>query len=335
MSKIDIIIPVYNCAGTIGMTVKSLQQSGLQDFSIIIVNDGSNDDTEEVCMALEKQYKNVLHVNQKNSGVSSARNKGIELSTGKYLLFFDGDDSVDKGSLNKINQIIRDYDPDMLIFGMSFDYYYKGKIFRSEKKVYSEEGLYSYSEIQANFSELYNSNSLTSSCNKFIRRSLIIENSLKYPKDMFLMEDFIFSLDCLKYCEKIYMLPQAIYRYHQSEDEGNVYRRMKKICSLTDFVKPFEERLTEHPEVITNMYFMLLRQKLWNAEVSEIRNIAQDHLKGNFIPKNEEDKKLCNDLEKGKYRKIWIANKKLQGRHKIANIAKRTKLYQKLKMKGF
>ena len=318
LKLVNVIIPAYNCEKTVQKAVESIQLSGLRRCAILLVNDGSTDNTQSVCEQLAAKYNNVMCVHQKNAGVSSARNVGIERSEGEYLLFFDADDTVDSGTFTQACSILEERQPDMLIFGMAFDYYHKGKIYRTEEFCYPGEALYTRDEVQQYFSELYRHNALTSSCNKFIRRSVIMENRLRYPMDMFLLEDFLFTLDCLEKCNIIYTLPQAIYRYHQSEDEGNVYRRLERISSLTEFVSPFRARLKEHKDILSAVYFMLLRQKLWRANTRQIRLIAEDYLTADIEPGNDGDMELCDDLKSGRYGKIRFQNLKAQLRHWVA-----------------
>ena len=331
MGYIDIIIPAYNSALTLKNTVESIQLSGLNDFSIIIINDGSSDQTENVCKVLCDEYSNVSYINQDNAGVSRARNCGLEHAAGEYVWFFDADDSVLQGSLKTVHEKLYTYKPDMLIFGMCFDYYHNQRVYRTENYVYPGEGLYTEEEIDGKLMEIYQYNALTSSCNKVIRREMLMKNKIFYKEDMFLMEDFLFSLDCLQRCERVYMLSKALYHYHQSEDEGNIYRRIKIIGSLSEYVKPFRERLLKHPDIFSSMYFMMLRQKLWKANRKEIKMIAEDHMRNDYVAYSSNDIELNNELKNRKYTKIRYRNLMLQVRHIAANIIKRTFIYQKLR----
>ena len=99
MNLVDIIIPAFNCEHTLKQTVSSIQASGLQDYTIILVDDGSTDQTLSICTDLSLEFDNIQYVHQENSGVSAARNHGIKLSSGEYLLFFDADDTG-KGIIN-------------------------------------------------------------------------------------------------------------------------------------------------------------------------------------------------------------------------------------------
>lgn len=328
MNQYDVIIPVYNGEKTIIHTIRSIEHSGLSDFSILIIDDGSTDGTKEACLLAAKEYDNIHYFRYENQGVSAARNLGLKQSDAKYIIFFDADDSVDSGSFARVDQIIREYEPDMLIYGMCFDYYRNGRLFRTDRLVYEQETMLTQKELQEHFAELYRANVFTSSCNKVMRSDLLVQNHISYNESYFLMEDFLFSLDCMKVCEKIYLLNEAIYRYRQSEDEGNVYRRIKRIDSISDYMKDFKIRLADHPDVLSDVYYMLLRQKLWLSRRDVIRLIAKDHVRDRFPAFTPSDKSLDLELKTGQYAKIRCRNVMLQTKHKIANVIKVSRIYQ-------
>ena len=103
-STISIVVPCYNQANYLTETVESALQSTYQHIEVIIVNDGSTDNSKEIAEVLTEKYKNVYLLNQKNSGVTIARNSGIEFSNGKYILPLDGDDLI---SPNYISEAIK------------------------------------------------------------------------------------------------------------------------------------------------------------------------------------------------------------------------------------
>lgn len=125
--RFSVVIPAYNCSGTLVGTVDSIRASGLTDLEIILIDDGSTDGTSEVCDGLAGRFPEVRCVHQSNEGVSAARNRGIDESEGEYIWFVDSDDTVDVGALARASGIVSARKPDMLIFGLSFDYYHRGK----------------------------------------------------------------------------------------------------------------------------------------------------------------------------------------------------------------
>ncbi len=91
--RFSVVIPAYNCAGTLEGTVDSIRASGLTDLEIILIDDGSTDGTAEVCDGLVGRFPEVRCVHQSNEGVSAARNRGIDESEGEYIWFVDSDDT--------------------------------------------------------------------------------------------------------------------------------------------------------------------------------------------------------------------------------------------------
>ncbi|MBQ8027245.1 MAG: glycosyltransferase family 2 protein [Clostridia bacterium] len=102
--KISVIIPVYNCEKYIKSCVESLKGQTMpsDEFQIVFINDGSPDNSGEICRSYSESEKNIVYFEKENGGVSSARNKGIELAEGKYIMFLDADDTLSKKSLQAV-----------------------------------------------------------------------------------------------------------------------------------------------------------------------------------------------------------------------------------------
>ena len=100
MGLFSVVIPCYNCINTLEATVNSVQLSGLTDYEILLIDDGSNDGTGNLCNDLCQRHTEVRCVHQENAGVSAARNRGIDNANGEYLWFVDADDTVDSGALS-------------------------------------------------------------------------------------------------------------------------------------------------------------------------------------------------------------------------------------------
>ena len=92
--KVSVIVPVYNCEKYIERCMDSLINQTLADIEIIVIDDESKDTTFEILKEYEKKDKRIKLMTKKNSGVSSSRNKGMEIATGKYIAFVDGDDWI-------------------------------------------------------------------------------------------------------------------------------------------------------------------------------------------------------------------------------------------------
>lgn len=329
--KYSVIIPAYQCVKTLEATIESVYQSGLRDYEIIIIDDGSTDGTTSLCQSLAKRDFRIHVQSRENKGVSATRNEGLKFARGEYVWFLDADDSVDNGSLKKVVDVIEEYGPDVVIFGMSFDYYHKGQLYRRDTLCYKNETMYSKKDIGVHFEELYDCNVLTPIWNKFIKRSVIDENHIKFQEDMFLLEDFVFSLELLFYCSTAYIISAPIYRYRQPEKEGNAYKRLKRVHDLQAFMEPIAYRLQKYPDVLNKVYFMLLWQKLYLASVSEIHDIANHLQTDQYQAKSEANQKLYEALLGGKYWLVWLWERKKQIRHVVASIVKKNGFYRKIK----
>lgn len=120
MCKFSVIIPVYNMEKYLSECVESVLSQNFKDFEIILVDDGSTDSSKEICDQYSDKYSFVYTIHQKNQGLSEARNTGIRMAKGNYLLFLDSDDFIKKNGLEILNKIVNENDPDIIIN----NYYY-------------------------------------------------------------------------------------------------------------------------------------------------------------------------------------------------------------------
>lgn len=108
--KISIIVPVYNVENHISKCIESILDQTYDNLEIILVNDGSTDNSLSICNTLKKLDSRIIIINQKNEGTSSARNKGLEAATGKYIGFVDGDDTIEKKMYEILISTVIEYD---------------------------------------------------------------------------------------------------------------------------------------------------------------------------------------------------------------------------------
>ncbi len=122
--KISVIIPVYNCESHLESCMDSLKKQTMaqEDFQIVFINDGSTDNSDKICLKLKDENNNVLYFKKENGGVSSARNKGLELAEGKYIIFLDADDALSENSLESIYKFFELNNEKVDIVTYSIDY---------------------------------------------------------------------------------------------------------------------------------------------------------------------------------------------------------------------
>ena len=121
--KLSIIIPVYNTEQTLEKCVGSVLQSSLNNFEIILVNDGSTDNSANICESYKSSYpEQVLVIHQKNQGLSAARNAGLSIAKGQYITFIDSDDFLKESYIEELYKNLINNLADISIAG--FTYYY-------------------------------------------------------------------------------------------------------------------------------------------------------------------------------------------------------------------
>ncbi|MDD3187022.1 MAG: glycosyltransferase family 2 protein [Bacilli bacterium] len=115
MTKVSVLIPVYNASKYLKDTLNSVVKQSLKDIEIVIANDGSTDDSEEVIRKFKKKYKNIKYFYKKNTGVADTRNFLIEHANGEYIAFLDSDDTIDRKMYEEMYNLAIDKKADMVI----------------------------------------------------------------------------------------------------------------------------------------------------------------------------------------------------------------------------
>lgn len=225
---LSIIIPIYNSFSFIEKTVKNIIKIEKIDYELILVDDGSTDQSLKLCYRLKDKYKNknIRVFSKKNGGVSSARNYGLEKATGKYIYFMDSDDEIDVIKFEKAfkNCLINNYC--LYIFGMNFVYLKDGKQKFVTKKTVDNSLFLDKEEVGGFFWNLYDKNYLSSVWNKFFMKKIIDDNKLKFNYEMKVYEDLSFSLNFISYSNNIYIDHENIYNYFIDVDY-KVYKKRK------------------------------------------------------------------------------------------------------------
>ena len=251
--KFSIIIPVYNISNYISECVNSVLKQSFKDYEIILVNDGSIDDSFNICLNYSKKYKNVRLINQQNGGLSSARNAGINQAEGDYLLFLDGDDFWrDDDFLENLNCIIETHSPDTIIFPYSY-YYGKDRI-----KEYQFD-LSEMSSTSNNFSDnLYslidNGIWYPSACNKCIRKDIVAINNISFPLNM-TSEDVKWCFELSQHIASYYIYNKGVYMYRQNR-EGSISYKLK-MKNLEDLFLNIENVLSGSKKIRDADYLYL------------------------------------------------------------------------------
>ena len=181
MIKYSFIVPVYNTEKYLKKCLDSLVNQTYKDFEIIVVNDGSTDKSSSIISKYQKKYKNIIVIDKENEGLSMARNRGVQKSSGKYIIFVDSDDYVSNKLLEEVDKKIDD--SDILRFQIAMEDEEYTKI-----NEYHEEGFESMCGYDA-FRYLSSYHFVEPAWCYVIRKNYYIENKFSFKKGVY-HEDF-------------------------------------------------------------------------------------------------------------------------------------------------
>lgn len=245
--KFSIIIPAYNVADYLENCVESILKQTYDNYEIIIVDDGSTDETGKVADELLKQSKQINVVHQSNGGASKARNTGMKRATGDYILFLDGDDFwSDSHFLKQIASELTIELVDVIIFGYS--YYYDNEIKESPISRLKDLG-------EATNFGLFNG----PNWNKCISKNLI-NKGLSFPEDL-VSEDSLYCSSIMKRMESFSVITSTQYMYRQNRAGSltNVVKERNVLDTLRGISRGLsdEKSLSEVKRKALNTYFTI------------------------------------------------------------------------------
>lgn len=203
--KLSIIIPVYNAEKFLDKCIKSVQTQTLQDFELILVNDGSKDNSLEICEKYSQEDERIIVFNQENSGQSKARNVGLENANGEYVAFLDSDDWVDSDYYEKLVRACEKNDADVSC----------GSILRVRKHSKKYRIKYTKEEVYTKPQEKIDIAHVPDMCyvwNKVYKKEFLDRINLKFVEGMF-FEDVDFVTRAIYFSNKLVTVPDTYYHY--------------------------------------------------------------------------------------------------------------------------
>ena len=344
MLQYSFIIPVYKCEKYLNACVQSiLGQDIKKEFEIILVDDGSPDNSGELADKLAQEYSNIRTFHKENGGAASARNRGISEAEGKYLLFIDGDDTIASGLMESVEQYLEKDAGDLIIYGMSFDYYRKGVIEQTEKICCGHNGRYGVEDVFRSYPAFFYDNALSSACNKVFLAETVKKNHILFNEAMTLYEDYDFVLRYLMHTDYVRCIAEPYYHYRHDVEDIHLDHRVRDFDKLrrnmnhllqTSLKAGRGKGREEVPflEVTADLYMQLLIRHLMNHTYSvkelgerlrvycgepDFRRILEDP-----VNLRKEYRKLLAWTDAGRFRTIQIHFMK---KRTVSKIKKRIK----------
>lgn len=245
--KISVIVPVYNMVEHLDKAVNTLLKQTYNNYEIILVDDGSTDGSDALCDYFANRYKKIKVIHKKNGGLSSARNRGIEESSGQYIIFPDPDDWVDKRYLQSLIELKIKYDSDLEICG---HYVVDCK----NVVVHNSNGKEIYYQKEKAILSLVKSHQYCGfAWNKLYHMDIIKKNNLRFDEELGMAQDLHFAFRYILLCNKVSYNPEPYYYYYQHEKGvTNIKHPLssRKISGLKTYEKILEIAKKEMPKAV-------------------------------------------------------------------------------------
>lgn len=218
---ISIIIPVYNVEKYIRQSIESVLNQTYKQLEMIIVDDGSKDMSASICDEYAKKDDRIKVIHKENGGLSSARNTGMKVATGKYIMFLDSDDFLENNACELLYNTIESKDLDYVIGNYIYTTY-EGKKWSNPMFNVNESFEVMLQEYEKSFFVM---NSVV--WNKIFKREFIQEHNLKFIEGA-LAEDAIFCSTCYTQSPKSYFIKDIIYNYRQNKENTSISTNCNK-----------------------------------------------------------------------------------------------------------
>ena len=252
MLKVSVIVPIYNVEKYLEKCINSLLSQTLEDIQIILVNDGSKDNSGNIAKEYEKNNKDrVIYVEKENGGLSDARNYGLKYATGDFIAFLDSDDYIEKNAYEEMYNKAIEENADYV--ECDFIWEFPNKIRVDKQYPYkNKKEMLSFVRVVA--------------WNKLIKRQLIIDNNLEFPKGL-RYEDVEFTYKLIPYINKFAYVDKPFIHYVQREGSiANVQNeRTAEIFTVLDEVIEFYKKNNIYEEYKEELEYNYARYLLCSS----------------------------------------------------------------------
>lgn len=337
VTKVSIIVPIYNGEKYISTCLDSLANQTLDNIQVIMINDGSSDNSEQVCLRYREKYPFFEYYSKENGGSASARNVGLEHAVGEYVGFVDSDDWVEPYMFEKMYAAAKKQQADIVFntmrkAGVSYSFTWPVPGFYNRKAM--EKSI--FPELLPHPTESGTFRSFDwSNCYRIFRRSLIEKNSIRYFEQSRRCEDLLFAFECsVNAISYLVMEHEPMYHYCPSDTSKSRHYTKNMWQSIRTLMEHLEEIDRAYLKADFSgkiqyciLYFcvIVLRNEVFGAPEKEqkvkVQEILDDQLckralsLRSSVRYNKEYTAIFNAMQTGKAAKVinvmkWYAWKK-------------------------
>ncbi len=311
MKKVSVIIPVYNMERSLLVSINRIVSQTYSNIEIIIIDDGSKDNSLEICEKLRKENDCIQVIHTENQGSGPARNIGIEKATGDYIYFPDSDDVIETNAIEILVEAMQRYRSDLIIFGYKTILGDREAIKKYANKICLGQ------EVRENYNLYFFMSSefgiQGAPWNKFFDLNKIREHNIRFP-DLKRHQDEVFISRYVEIAERVCFIDEVLYNYYAN-----------------DMKKELEKYPDNYIDIVEELYkYRLEIVNKWNPNNSELNILIRREYLGNIIRAMMFSFNKKSGLKR-RQRIIWlseqIAKKKLDT---VFTVDECTSLFQRL-----
>lgn len=237
--KISLVLPVFNGGGYLSQMLDSVTVQTFNDWELILVDDGSTDETPDICDRYASERIHVIH--QKNGGVSAARNRGMKEAKGEYIGFVDADDLIEPTYLEHLSE---GFGSDLIVAGFCFDNTPAQPTFRN--------GVFHREDISQHLETFLNSLFFHFPWARLFRRNVLNDNHLQFDTSFRFAEDMVFDWQFFCHAESVYKVAAA--DYHKRQEYERPYRlSMKEVEHIDGTLYLLKDQLEHRFNIKMNL----------------------------------------------------------------------------------
>lgn len=304
---VSIVIPIFNEENNIRDLLNSLIGQTYINIEIILVDDGSQDESLEICKRFSAEDSRIIVISKKNGGVSSARNVGIEYSKGEYICFFDGDDYIEESLVSKLVSTIENTRSDVTFTG--YNLLYGNRKIPRQNSVNS--GVYSSEELLTTVLDNGTMSGIQfgSACTSIYRLDIINAFKIRFNENIKINEDGIFNIEFILASDLVSINNDIkLYNYRQSSLNKRDYEFLKDNIEIATIYIENNFR-----EVLPNFETQIASRKVSESLWLILNLCQQENIKYSGI--KEELSRILSSVKESPVEKFVVKNE--LGKHKL------------------
>lgn len=248
-SLISVIVPIYGIDRYIGICIESILNQTYENLEVILVDDGSPDRCPEICDLYAKKDKRIKVIHKPNGGLVSARKVGLEVASGEYVGYVDGDDWIGPGFYESLYSTIVTSDYDVVCGGQSRDLFNQSVHFLNPYPlgIYTGEKLKALQKNMLSYGKFYRPGITTYVWNKLFKREILYQHQMNVDERISIGEDAAVTYPVLMECRSVYVSDCVAYHYRQREDSmlkksASFVAEAEKLKYLYEYMSNFAEK---------------------------------------------------------------------------------------------